>query len=77
MSGWNPWDGETDEDNIDGVGFEAKGSALRKATQSNPRVHPCPTCKEPNKLTPLDVRRGHQCNDCADLCESTGGKYGF
>ncbi len=30
---------------------------------------PCPTCKEPNRLTPADVRRGYQCDRCADLAE--------
>lgn len=41
-------------------------SALRAASRHNPRVHSCPTCKEPNKLTPKDKQLGYQCNDCAD-----------
>lgn len=40
-------------------------SALRKATRSNPRNRPCPTCKEPNRLTPKDVALGYQCDSCA------------
>lgn len=48
-------------------------SALRKATRGNPRNLPCPTCKEPNKLTPKDVSHGYQCDDCADRAE--GGGY--
>jgi hypothetical protein len=41
-------------------------SALRKSGRFNPRNLPCPTCKTPNKLTPADVSRGYQCNDCAN-----------
>lgn len=48
-------------------------SSLRAASRNNPRNLPCPTCKEPNRLTPADVRRGYQCNACADLQE--GGCY--
>jgi hypothetical protein len=44
-------------------------SALRAASKSNPRNLPCPTCGEPNRLTPADVRRGYQCNARADACE--------
>lgn len=57
---------------IDGVGFAREGSALRAATASNPRIHPCPTCEAPNRLTPLDVRRGYQCDQCADAAERGG-----
>lgn len=54
--------------------FEDPGgnSALRRATRDNPRNLPCPTCGEPNKLTPADVAQGYQCDDCADFLE-TGG----
>lgn len=48
-------------------------SALRRATARNPRNLPCPTCKEPNKLTAADKRLGYQCDDCADRAE--GGGY--
>lgn len=44
-------------------------SALRSAGSRNARIHPCPTCKQENKLTPRDVRAGYQCDDCADLEE--------
>jgi hypothetical protein len=44
-------------------------SALRAASKKNPRSCPCPTCKEPNKLTPADVRQGYQCDGCADKDE--------
>lgn len=45
--------------------FARPGSALRRATRSNPRIHPCPTCKEPNRLTGADVENGYQCDACA------------
>jgi hypothetical protein len=56
---------------IDGVGFADPGgnSALRAATRDNPRNLPCPTCGEPNRLTPIDRQRGYQCNRCADALE--------
>ena len=49
--------------------FQNPGSALRRVTKDNPRCHPCPTCKEPNRLTPADVRKGYQCDQCADMQE--------
>lgn len=59
---------------IDGVGFADPGgrSALRRATRSNPRVYPCPTCKTPNVLTAKDVARHYQCDRCADRAEGVG-----
>jgi hypothetical protein len=44
-------------------------SALRASGSRNPRNLPCPTCKEPNKLTPADKARGYQCDSCADRDE--------
>ena len=44
-------------------------SALRRATRRNPRNLPCPTCGEPNVLTPADRAQGYQCNRCADRDE--------
>ena len=44
-------------------------SALRAATTKNPRNLPCPRCQTPNQLTPADVRRGYQCDRCADRDE--------
>lgn len=49
--------------------FENPGSALRRATKNNPRIYPCPTCREPNRLTAQDKARGYQCDDCADELE--------
>ena len=45
-------------------------SALRAASKRNPRNLPCPTCKQPDRLTPADKAAGYQCNDCADREES-------
>ena len=56
-------------DLIDGVGFAGPGTALRAATRTNPRNLPCPTCKAPNRLTPLDRARHYQCDACADRAE--------
>jgi hypothetical protein len=66
------YDGE--EELIDGVGFADPGgrSTLRASTRSNPRNLPCPTCGEPNRLTPIDRRRGYQCDSCADALERGG-----
>jgi hypothetical protein len=50
-------------------------SALRRATKSNPRNLPCPTCKRPNRLTPKDVACGYQCDTCADKAEGGMGSY--
>ena len=50
-------------------------SALRRASRSNPRNLPCPTCETPNVLTPADVRRGYQCNRCADRDEGLAPQW--
>lgn len=47
-------------------------SALRAAHSGNPRNLPCPTCGEPDRLTPADVRAGYQCDACADAAEGPG-----
>jgi hypothetical protein len=49
--------------------FANPGSALRAANGRNPRNLPCPTCKEPDRLTPADVMRGYQCDECANWAE--------
>ncbi len=60
---------------IDRVGFAypGSGSALRAATNDNPRNLPCPNCGEANRLTRIDKARGYQCDECADRAE--GGGY--
>tara|TARA_Y100000034_G_scaffold39140_1_gene48259 strand:+ start:2903 stop:3235 length:333 start_codon:yes stop_codon:yes gene_type:complete len=54
-----------------GAGFADPGgnSALRAATEGNPRSLPCPTCLAPNRLTPADAARGYQCDECAEAAE--------
>ena len=67
-----PWDYDDQDDyEIDGVGFADPGgrSALRAETDDNPRDQPCPTCKQPNRLTPIDVSQHYQCDSCADELE--------
>lgn len=65
---------DPDFDDIDGVGFADPGgrSALRAATDDNPRNRPCPTCRCANRLTSIDVARGYQCDSCADRDERGG-----
>lgn len=55
----------------DGTRFANPGgnSALRAASKRNPRNLPCPTCGQPNRLTPADKAKGYQCNFCADAEE--------
>lgn len=54
--------------------FQDEGgrSSLRRSSRRNPRNLPCPTCKQPNRLTPADARQGYQCNACADRDEGRG-----
>lgn len=47
-------------------------SALRASSRNNPRNLPCPTCHEPNRLTPKDKALGYQCDSCADRDEGYG-----
>jgi hypothetical protein len=47
-------------------------SALRAASATNPRNLPCPSCHEPNRLTPKDVALGYQCDHCAERDEGCG-----
>lgn len=56
--------------------FRKSGSALRASSRSNPRNQPCPTCGEDNRLTLSDVRKGYQCDKCADMEEfGMGSNY--
>lgn len=63
-----------EDDCEDGIQFADPGgrSALRAASKSNPRNLPCPTCGEPNRLTPADRALGYQCDSCADAAERGG-----
>lgn len=62
---------DPDEDlDFDGsrLEFANPGSALR----CGDRIHPCPTCGEPHRLTAKDRQLGYQCDDCADRAEGRG-----
>lgn len=73
-----------DEDDYQDEGEEAEirrmfadpggRSALRAASRTNPRNLPCPTCGEPNLLTPKDRSLGYQCDRCSDRDE---GRMGY
>ncbi len=76
MPGYHP-DFDPDYDDFgdyEGPEFADPGgnSALRAATRNNPRNLPCPTCEQPNRLTPADVAQGYQCDPCADRDEMGG-----
>ena len=62
-------------DDEDRLQFETpySNSALRASSKRNPRNLPCPTCGEPNRLTPEDEALHYQCDECADMAE--GGGY--
>lgn len=62
-----------DDDDRSMFAEPGSNSALRAASQNNPRKFPCPTCGEPNRLTPADKCQDYQCNSCADAAE--GGGY--
>ncbi len=68
------YDEYEDEDLPDFIGFEDPGgvSALRRETADNPRNLPCPTCGEPDRITPKDRALRYQCDACAEAAE-----YGF
>lgn len=68
-----PQDVFEDADDEYTIMFARPGSALRAASEDNPRNLPCPTCGAPNRLTPEDEALGYQCDECADRAE--GGGY--
>jgi len=69
VADWDEEDWDADRSEFADPGGE---SALRAESPSNPRNLPCPTCGEPNKLTPKDVAKGYQCDDCARRDEGYG-----
>lgn len=52
--------------------YEFRDPGGRSALRAGRRVHPCPTCKEPNRLTDKDKQLGYQCDPCADKSEGYG-----
>lgn len=74
LNEWSDYDGgENDFDNDHPFANPGGKSALRASGKGNPRNLPCPTCKEPNRLTRKDKSLGYQCDQCADRDE--GGGY--
>lgn len=71
---YNPYGDDYEDPYDDCCDFADPGgnSALRAATASNPRIHPCPNCGAQNVLTPADVQLGYQCDRCADRAERGG-----
>lgn len=65
----NDYDEEEWAERVDMFADPGGGSALRRASRSNPRNLPCPTCNEPNRLTMMDRHKGYQCDQCADRDE--------
>jgi ribosomal protein L37AE/L43A len=50
---------KSDEDEFYRRQFEAK-------MNKGGKKHSCPTCKQPNRLSDAQKRRGYQCDECAD-----------
>ena len=57
------------DDVLDDFADPGGRSALRAARHNNRRNLPCPSCGEPNRLTPADRAHGYQCDACANQCE--------
>lgn len=64
-----PFEQEEWDERVDTFARPGENSALRRASASNPRNRPCPTCGAENVLTPADVQKGYQCDHCADVAE--------
>lgn len=79
MSHYDEYDGPDYGDDDDEIEFADPGghSALRAAGPGNPRNLPCPSCGQPDRLTPADQALGYQCDACADRAEGryVGGDY--
>ena len=65
----NYYDDEEWNERVDMFADPGGNSALRRASASNPRNLPCPTCNYPDRLTPQDVAHGYQCDSCANAQE--------
>ena len=74
MSYYSDWYPDDDYDECCDFADPTGHSALRAASESNPRIYPCPNCGAENVLTPADVQLGYQCDACADRAES-GWEY--
>lgn len=61
-------DDGTDRDFMEHFADPGGLSALRAGM----RNLPCPTCKQPNRLTKRDRELSYQCDSCADSLEGFG-----
>ena len=69
MMGREDYDPEEWADMVDRFAEPGGDSALHPAGRGNPRNLPCPSCRQPNRLTARDQAAGYQCNQCADRDE--------
>lgn len=72
---YDEYDPDEWEQRVDMFADPGGRSALRRASKHNPRNLPCPTCGEPNRLTPADRDRGYQCDACADRDEGLAPQW--
>ncbi len=70
MYGHEPYDYEPGERTARRRRFRDPGG--RSALHPGPQLHPCPACKESDRLTSRDVAKGYQCDACADAAEGQG-----
>ncbi len=66
--GADDYDHEFDGDQIQFADPTGR-SSLRAASKSNPRNLPCPSCGEPDRLTPADRAQAYCCDACANRNE--------
>ena len=52
--------------------YDFRDPGGRSALRNGVQCHPCPTCGREDMLTDADVKRGYQCDRCADGLE---GRY--
>ena len=61
------------DDNGDGFDCDFADPGGRSSLRAGKRNLPCPTCKQPNRLTATDRQHRYQCDACADRDEGRGG----
>ena len=58
-----------DDEELDYAASRFADPGGKSALHSGARIHPCPTCEEPGRLTARDIQSGYQCDQCADQAE--------
>lgn len=56
-------------DDLDAAYIPFADPGGRSALRAGRRIHPCPTCGAPNRLTDADVALHYQCDACAERAE--------